>query len=124
MPLSKRQVANVGMDGSGKGNRDTTGGKVHQCRHHGEQSGAPPQMGIVTTMWSAIPSLSIYSKGMKLLFKRNPHSHVYCSRIYSCQDTELLRYPLTDEWIKKNVINIYNRIILSHQNKILSSVVT
>ena len=48
--------------------------------------------------------------------KRYTHPNVHCSTIYNSQDMETTKCPSTEVWIK-NVVPIYNVILLSHKKE-------
>ena len=46
------------------------------------------------------------------------HPSVYCSIIYKSQDMEQLKYPLTDEWVKKMwCLNTDSGLLLGHKKR-------
>uniref|UniRef100_A0A5G2QY98 Uncharacterized protein n=1 Tax=Sus scrofa TaxID=9823 RepID=A0A5G2QY98_PIG len=47
--------------------------------------------------------------------KRYMHPNIHSSTIYNCQDMEQLKFPSTDEWIKKmQYVDCIDGILLSH----------
>jgi hypothetical protein len=63
------------------------------------------QLGISQKKWNK------YAKRMSVF------SRVYCNTIYNSQEMKQPMCPLTDEWIKKNVVHICDGILFSHKNE-------
>ena len=53
----------------------------------------------------------------KTYFEKIHAPHVPCSTIYNSQDMEATLMSITEEWIKEDVVHIYNGILLTHKKE-------
>ena len=64
---------------------------------------------------SAIPLLNYVSSRISRILKLYLYSHVYCSIIHNSQDMETTQVFIYKKKDKKNVVDTYNGILLSHK---------
>ena len=64
---------------------------------------------------SAIPLLNYVSSRISRILKLYLYSHVYCSIIHNSQDMETTKIFIYKKKDKKNVVDTYNGILLSHK---------
>ena len=64
---------------------------------------------------SAIPLLNYVSSRISRILKLYLYSHVYCSIIHNSQDMETTQIFIYKKKDKKNVVDTYNGILLSHK---------
>ena len=67
------------------------------------------------TIWSSNPTTGHIPTENKIL-KRYMYSSVHCSTIYNSQDMEATQMSI-NRWMDKDVMFIYNGILLSHKKK-------
>ena len=79
----------------------TVGWNVNWYKHYGKSYGSSSTSEKIELPYdSAIPLLGIYLE-KTIIQKDSKHPNFHCSAIYSRQDMEAPKCPLTEEWIKK-----------------------